>query len=209
MATTYKKLAQLIRDEYYLGHPSDDASLSLRFFAELIAQEVAEMATMNAFENSNQGDSTYSNDAFISVYRGLQLQVRSNGDKYIVLPATPTALPNNQEISEVEINGSRCIPAVPVTGRQTFALRLINKISNILMFKREGGEIVFQGSTALLEGTADVKLIGAVSGSDLLTSDLNIPKNYESKIMTKILSKLLPMKNRPIDYVNDSVSNPG
>lgn len=211
MATTYKKLAELTRNAYFKIIPSDDASLSLRFFAELIAQEVAEMATMNAFENSNQGESTYSNDAFISVFRNLSLLVRSNGEKYITLPSIPTALPNNQEIAEVEINGTKCLPAIPVTGRQIFALKLINKNSqsNFLMYKREGGEIIFQGPTTLLEGTADIKLIGAVSGDDLLTADLNIPKNFESRIMNKILSKLLPLKNQPIDYVNDAISNPG
>jgi len=211
MATTYKKLAELTRNSYFKVIPSDDASLSLRFFAELIAQEVAEMATMNAFENSNQGESTYSNDAFISVFRNLALLVRSNGEKYIKLPSTPTALPNNQEISEVEINGTKCLPAIPVTGRQMFALKLINKTQtgSLLMFKREGNEIIFQGPTTLLEGTADIKMIGAVSGDDLLTADLNIPKNFESRIMNKILGKLLPLKNQPIDYVNDSISNPG
>lgn len=211
MATTYKKLAELTRNSFYKSQPSDDASLTLRYFAELIGQEVAEMATMNAFENSNQGESTYSNDAFISVFRNLALLVRSNGEKYIKLPSIPTALPNNQEISEVEINGTKCLPAIPVTGRQMFALKLINKTQtgNLLMYKREGGEIIFQGPTTLLEGTADIKLIGAVSGDDLLTAELNIPKNFESRIMNKILGKLLPLKNQPIDYVNDAISNPG
>lgn len=210
MATTYKKLAELIRDTYYKSIPSDDANYSLRYFAELIAQEVAQMATDNAIENSNQGESTYANDAFLSVYRGLELQTRNNGERYFVLPATPTAMPNNQEVSEVSIEGSKCLSAIPKTNRQVFSQILIGgNPCGMSFFRREGNEIVFDGdNTSLIEGTVSTKLIGAVSGSDLLTSDLNIPKNYESKISTKILAKLLPLKQIPVDYINDAISNP-
>ena len=206
--TTYRKLSELISDSYYKLKASDDANYSLRYFAELVATEVAESATQNAIENSNNMDSTYSNDQFISVFRNLPLLEDTDGYKYSILPSTPTAMPNNQEISEVKIVGSTCIAAIPMTSRSSFSQSLIGLPKGMLLYKIEDGRIVFETSNPLLDGTVNIKMVGAVSGDDLLTSRLNIPKNYESRIMTKIMAKLLPTKNQPIDYVNDSISNP-
>jgi len=206
--TTYRKLAELISDSYYKLKASDDANYGLRYFAELGAMEVAEMAYLNAIENSNNGESTYSNDQFISVFKNQPILVGSDGVKYTVLPSTPTSLPNNNEVSEVKIVGSKCMACIPMTSRSSFSQSLIGLPKSMVLYKIEDGNIVYETSNPLLEGTATIKLVGAVSGDDLLTSALNIPKNYESRIMTKIMAKLLPMKNVPIDYVNDAISNP-
>jgi len=206
--TTYRKLSELISDSYYILKASDDAAIPLRRIAEMVAMEVAEMATMNAIEASQQGESTYASDQFISVFRNLPLLEDTDGYKYSVLPSTPTAMPNNQEISEVKIVGSTCMAAIPMTGRSSFSQSLIGLPKGMLLYKIEDGRIVFETSNPLLDGTVNIKMVGAVSGDDLLTSRLNIPKNYESRIMTKIMAKLLPTKNQPIDYVNDSISNP-
>jgi len=206
--TTYRKLSELISDSYYILKASDDAAIPLRRIAEMVAMEVAEMATMNAIEASQQGESTYASDQFISVFRNLPLLEDTDGYKYSVLPSTPTAMPNNQEISEVKIVGSTCMAAIHMTSRSSFSQSLIGLPKGMLLYKIEDGRIVFETSNPLLDGTVNVKMVGAVSGDDLLTSRLNIPKNYESRIMTKIMAKLLPTKNQPIDYVNDSISNP-
>ena len=206
--TTYRKLAELTRDLYYKGIPSDDAKYSLRFFAEQIAQEVAEMATMNAIENSNQGESTYANDQFISTFTNLPILQNVDGTKSTLLPSTPTAMPNNQEISQVKITGSTCMDCIPMTSRSYFSQQLIGWPLCMVFYKIEGESIVFESSNTLLEGTVSIKMIGAVSGQQLLDSALNIPKNYEGRITSKILARLLPLKREPIDYVNDSISNP-
>ena len=211
-ATTYKKLAQLIRDEYYRRNPSDDANYDLRFFAELVAQGVAEMAVQNAIDNSNQGESTYANDAFISSYTGLSLLTRDNGERYTIMPATPPAMPNNQEIVEVRIEGSKCLPAIPMTSRQSFSQQLVgdNGAYQGLKYKVKGKEIIFVSKTAaLLSGTVSLDLIGSVNIDELLSSDLSIPKNYEGPITLKILGRLIPTKGQPIDLINDGVPNPG
>ncbi len=52
---TYQQISEQIRTMLYNGVPSDDASFSLRYIAELVAQEVAVQARKNAFENSNAG----------------------------------------------------------------------------------------------------------------------------------------------------------
>lgn len=208
MGTTYRKIAELTSDTYFKLKASDDANYSLRYFAELAAQEVAEMAYMSAIENSNNGEGSYSNDQFISVFKNLPMVVDTDGEKYTSLPSTPAGLPNNAEISEVRIVGSKCMSCIPMTSRGSFAQSLIGIPKGMVLYKIENGKIVFVSNNPLLEGTVNIRMVGAVSGTELLTSALNIPKNYEGRIITNILKKLLPLKNQPIDYVNDSISNP-
>ena len=86
----------------YDGIPSDDAAFSLRFIAELVAQEVAVQARKNAFENSNAGETTYANDTFTSTFTNVTVTYNSTlKQNYSVLPQIPTALPNNQEIVNI------------------------------------------------------------------------------------------------------------
>ncbi len=209
-ATTYRKLAEMTRVEYYKIQPSDDASLSIRFFAEQVAQEVAVCAWESAIENSNQGEGTYAGGQFISTFKNIPIVLEDDGTKSSTLPSTPAGLPNNQEIASVKITGSKCLDCIPMSNNQAFSQQLIGLPCNMVFYKLEGGNIVYETSNALFEGgTATIKMVGAVSGEDLLSSDLTIPKNYESRIMTRILGRLLPLKQLPIDYVNDAISNPG
>ena len=95
MATTYRKLSQLIIDRHYQGIPNDDAQITLRHVAELIAIEVAFAATKSAFLNSQAGEATYANDQFVSVFNNIGLQTDDvTKEKYVLLPATPAGLPN-------------------------------------------------------------------------------------------------------------------
>lgn len=208
--TTYRKLAELIRDTYYKGKASDDANHSLRYFAELIAMEVAEQATTDAFANSNNGDTTYVNDQFISTYSNLSVQIDELQHKrYVVLPATPTALPNNQEVVSVK----------PVfafySKRQFYPLRAKDEsVQDLLpevpfeMYQVENGRVYFYNVSKFNFTAVNLKLAGAIPSGELMEAVLNIPKNVESRIMDKILGRLLPMKAIPEDNVNDNVSNP-
>src|SRR5215217_7726076 len=101
MSTTYKKLAELIRDTYYNTKASDDSQHSLRFFGELISSAVAECANEDAILNSNQQETTYANNQFISTFKSVPLLRDSDNTIYSVLPSTPTALPNGAEIVSV------------------------------------------------------------------------------------------------------------
>lgn len=209
MATTYRKLAEEIREAYYKGKPSDDASHSLRYFAEIIATCVAECATEDAYLNSNQGESTYSNNQFISTYKNVAISVDSDGEISSILPATPTSLPNNQEIVSVKVNGSKCMECIPMKAQSSFSQGLIGKPKSMVLYEINGTKVIYSSANPLFNPTsATIKMIGAVSGSDLLTSDLTIPKNYEGRIWDKVMARVLPLKPIQQDLINDSVSNP-
>lgn len=208
--TTIGKLAEIIRATYYRnGFPSDDASFSLVYFAELVAIQIAQMAFDDAISNSNQGECTYASDQFISTFKSVPVSQDTDGVYYSILPSTPTALPNGQEIAEVKINGNKC-ECVQIRNRSSFAQNIIGTPCGIITYKVEDGKVIYGSGTPLFapSGTATIKLVGAVSGTNLLDSNINIPKNYEDRIMNNILAKLIPLKQIPDDNLNNAISNP-
>ena len=207
---TYRKFAELIGDRHYAGFASDDATISLRHIAELVAAEVAWAAKKNAFENSNLGESTYTNDQFISVWNNLALQTDSiTKEKYVTLPATPAGLPNNQEVSSVAFTTCPNYKAVPLKQKDTFAQQFLDRPNRIYNYKIENGRVVFIELPNIVTGVVSLKLVGAVSGDNLLDSVLQIPKDVEVEIMDRVLLKLMPGKNNvPRDVINDSQSIP-
>lgn len=207
--TTYRKLAQIISDTYYRGISNDDVNLSLRYFAELVAQEVANFTTIDAFQNSKLGEATYANDQFISVFKGVAI-AKLGDELYSILPATPAGLPKNREITEVSIIGNKCLNAIPHRNYSSFTQSLIGIPNGMVLYKIESGKLIFETNNPLFDitNTVNIKMVGAVSGIALLDSELNIPKDVESKIKTKILGDLLPLKQIPQDLINDGVSNP-
>lgn len=211
MATTYRKLAEIISDTYYKGKTSDDANYRLPYFAELIAILVAECVTEDAFNNSNQGETTYANNQFISTFKDIEILEAADGEIYSVLPATPAGLPNGREIVSVDIEGSKCLSFIPIQAQAGFAQQLIGHPYGLNLYEINGTKVVFKPYSPLFDvssNTAKIKMVGAVSGSDLLTSDLTIPKNYEGRIWDRAMARLLPLKQVPQDTINDSVSNP-
>lgn len=206
--TTIRKEAQLIMSTYYRGTPSDDANFSLNYFAELVCQELASMATQDAFQNGNSGDSAYSNDQFITTFKDVPI-VTEDGEMYVVMPSTPASLPNGREVAQVSVSGSKCMEAVPLKNHSSFVQGLIGYPCGILTYKIEGGRIIFKTDNALFSATsATIKLVGAVESGDLLSSAINAPANYLSKMRTNILSQLIPLKQIPADNLNNAVSNP-
>lgn len=211
MATTYKKLAELIREAYYNGKPSDDANHTEAYFAELIAIEVAKCATQDAYVNSNNGEATYASGQFISTFNSVPILVKSDGTIYSVLPSTPPALPNGQEITSVKIDGNKCLEFIPQKAQSSFAQNLIGSVP-FNLYVISGKNIIYKPKSPLFDATdntATIEMVGAISGTDLLSSDLIIPKNYEGVIWDNIMAKILPTKQIQQDLINDSVSNQG
>ena len=207
MAITYYKISEQIRTTYYHGQPNDDASFSLRYIAEMVAQEVAFFSKQDAFENSNQGETTYANDQFISVFKNLPIV--DDGDKYTVLPLAPAGLPKNQEIVSVRITGNKCLDCIPMGSKDAFMQDLIGLPKGFVYYKIEDGKIVYVTSNPLIKGTADIKMIGAVSATgNILDAVLNVPKSTEIMIIDKILNRLRPTLQIPRDNLNDSISQP-
>lgn len=207
--STIGKEAQIIREVYYRGTPSDDANHSLRFFAELVATELAKMATNDALLNSSQGESAYSNDQFITTFPSVPILTDENGDFYSELPSTPASLPKGREIAEISINGAKCLPAIPISNRSSFAQELIGYPTCFITFKVEGNNIIYKtGNSSFNPSSAKMKLVGAVSGNDLLKSPINAPKNYLADMRRNILADMIPLKQIPQDNLNNAVSNP-
>lgn len=207
--STIAKQAQIIREIYYRGTPSDDSNHSLRFFAELVAQELAVMATQDAFLNSSGGESAYANDQFITTFKNVPITIDDDGEISAIMPSTPAALPNGREIAEVSISGSKCMEAVPLKNHSSFVQGLIGYPSCFVTFKVEGGKIIFKTDNPVFSPTsATIKLVGAVENGNLLESSINAPANYLSRMRTNILASLIPLKQIPQDNLNNAVSNP-
>lgn len=204
-ARTIGDLAELIRDSYYKSKTEDSVNYPIRYFAELIAIKVAKQATIDAFTNSNAGETTYANNQFITTFRDVAIAENSYGEKYSVLPATPTALPNGQEIVQVRIQGNNCMDCIPLKSQMSFAQNMIGLPPNMILYKVDGKNIVYETSNPLLEGSVTIRMVAAIPNSDVFNFPLNVPKNAEDGIMTEILAMLLPMKNTPVNNPNDQV----
>lgn len=210
--TTYGKLAEIIRDTYYRGKSSDDANYSVRYFAEQIAMEVAEMATINAFQNSNAGETAYANDTFTSTFTNIPVLTDAvRLERYSVLPQMPAALPNNQEITNITplgVKGGKK-QVVPMKGKDKFMQDILGAPKGFILYYIQDGKIFYDCVEEYMFTAVNITMIGAISTTgNLVDAPLNIPKNFEGKIMDKILSRLLPAKMIPQDNLNDGISNP-
>lgn len=207
---TYRKFSEIVLNEHYNGATMPDVPLTLRHIAELTATKVAKYAKKSAFENSNQGETTYANDQFISVFKNQPLLTDEvTNEKYIVMPATPAGLPNNQEIAQVSFVGCSGCHVVPMKNKDDFTESLLPPIPFIL-YKIESGNIVFRNLPKLVtNGNApvNVKMIGAVPGETLLDSVLNVPKDVEDDIRLELLAELAQLyKVKPQNINNTDAS---
>lgn len=208
--TTYGYISEQILTTYYKGVRNDDSQYSLRHIASMVAQEVALMARKNAFENSNGGDITYINDSFISTYKSVAVLLDSvSKEKYCVLPAVPTALPNNQEIVSVSLNTKTNKTFIPMRNKDRFAQSFLRPIKGMVFYYIEAGRIYFDNPENFQFTALTIKMAGALPSGAILDAQLNVPKNYESEIIDKVLSRLLSMSRLGQDLTNDgdSISN--
>ena len=208
--TTYGYISEQILTTYYKGVRNDDSQYSLRHIASMVAQEVALMARKNAFENSNGGDITYINDSFISTYKSVAVLLDAiSKEKYCVLPAVPTALPNNQEIVSVSLNTKTNKTFIPMRNKDRFAQSFLRPIKGMVFYYIEAGRIYFDNPENFQFTALTIKMAGALPSGAILDAQLNVPKNYESEIIDKVLARLLSMSRLGQDLTNDgdSISN--
>ena len=205
--TTYGYIAEQISTTYYKGIRNDQSQYSLRHIATMVAQEVAVMARKNAFENSNNGDVTYINDQFISTYQNVPVLTDNVSTyKYCVLPAVPTALPNNQEIVSVSLNTKTNKTFLPIKNKDRFMQAFMKPIRGTVFYYIENGRLYFDNPYNYQFSALTIKMAGALPSGNILDAPLNIPKNYESEIIDKILNRLLTMSRLGQDLTNDGDS---
>lgn len=207
-ATTYQKISEQIRTLVGNGVVSDDFNFSLRYIAELVAQEVAVQARKNAFENSNLGDTTYANDTFTSTFTSIPV-VYDNVLKqnYSVLPQIPAALPNNQEIVSITPLGiqGRRRQIVLMKNKDKFMQDMLPSVRGFILAYIENGKLYYDNIQEYMFNSVNITMIGSISSTgDLLSANLNVPKSVESEIIGKILQMLRASKGLPEDVMNDA-----
>lgn len=208
--TTYGYISEQILTTYYKGIRNDDSQYSLRHIASMVAQEVAVMARKNAFENSNNGDVTYMNDTFITTYKNVPVLLDNvSKEKYCDLPAVPVALPNNQEIVAVSLNTKTNKQFIPIKNKDRFMQAFLRPIKGVVYFYAENGRLYFDNPDNFQFSALTLKMAGALPSGSIVDAPLNIPKNYESEIIDKVLNRLLTMSRLGQDLTNDgdSISN--
>jgi hypothetical protein len=205
---TYQQISEQIRTMLYDGIPSDDAAFSLRFIAELVAQEVAVQARKNAFENSNAGETTYANDTFTSTFTNVTVTYNSTlKQNYSVLPQIPTALPNNQEIVNITPVGilGRRRQIVLMKNKDKFMQDMLPPVRGFILAYIEDGKLYYDNIQEYMFTAVNITMVGAISSTgDLLSANLNVPKSSESEIIGKIFQMLRASKGLPEDVVNDA-----
>jgi hypothetical protein len=205
---TYQKISEQIRTMLYGGVPSDDASFSLRYIAELVAQEVAFQARKNAFENSNAGETTYANDTFTSTFTNVSVLFDSTlKQKYSVLPQIPAALPNNQEITSITPLGiiGRRRQIVMMKNKDKFMQDMLPPVRGFILAYIEDGKLYYDNVQEYMFTSVNITMVGAISSTgDLLSANLNVPKSVESEIVSKLFQLLRASKSLPTDVMNDA-----
>lgn len=203
---TVGKLAEEIITEYYKQVKSDNSNYTLRHVAEQVATEIANQAWQNAVQQDKLGESVYANDMFITPFFGLTLLTDVNGNKYVPMPQTPAGLPQQREVAFVGFTGNKKTRVYPIRNKDRFMQQLQPTPRWMVMYYVEGNNIVFDNISDLITGPVDIKLVGAVGNGQLVDMPINAPKNVQSMIFDKILSRMLPMRNVLPDNVNDAVS---
>jgi hypothetical protein len=192
----------------YGGIPSDDAAFSLRYIAELVAQEVAVQARKNAFENSNAGETTYANDTFTSTFTNVTVTYNSTlKQNFSVLPQIPTALPNNQEIVSITPLGiiGRRRQIVLMKNKDKFMQDMLPPVRGFILAYIEDGKLYYDNIQEYMFTSVNITMVGAISSTgDLLSANLNVPKSVESEIIGKIFQMLRASKGLPLDVMNDA-----
>lgn len=205
---TYQKISEQIRTMLYNGIPSDDAAFSLRYIAELVAQEVAVQARKNAYENSNGGETTYANDTFTSTFKSIPVSYDSIlKQSYSVLPQIPAALPNNQEIVNITPLGiqGRRRQIVLMKNKDKFMQDMLPAVKGFILAYIEDGKLFYDNITEYMFNAVNITMVGAISSTgDLLDAELNVPKSVESEIIGKIFQLLRASKGLPEDVMNDA-----
>jgi hypothetical protein len=205
---TYQQISEQIRTMLYDGIPSDDAAFSLRYIAELVAQEVAVQARKNAFENSNAGETTYANDTFTSTFTNVTVTYNSTlKQNYSVLPQIPAALPNNQEIVNITPVGilGRRRQIVLMKNKDKFMQDMLPPVRGFILAYIEDGKLYYDNIQEYMFTSVNITMVGAISSTgDLLSANLNIPKSSESEIIGKIFQMLRASKGLPEDVMNDA-----
>lgn len=210
MATTintYGALAEEIITEYYKKFKNDNSNYTIRHIAEQVAQEVAMQAFNDAVLQDRLSESIFANDQFITSYTGLSITTLADGRKGVPLPNQPAGLPKGRELAYIGFTGNKKTQVFPMRNKDLFMQQLTPTPKWMILAYIEGQNVFFENLSSLVTANVDMKLVGAVgTGQQLVDTPLNMPKQMQSIIMDKVLSRMNPIRNVLPDNVNDDVS---
>lgn len=205
--STYGMLSEEIRNQYNKKIGSDNDTYTLRHIATMVAQEVAFFAKGDAFEQSNIGESMFSNDQFIVKYSSLVMLTATDGTKYVPLPSSPIGLPQGREIVFVGFTGNKKNQVFPMRTKDRFMQQMTKTPKWMILYYIENGNIIFDNLSPLINSPVDVDTVAGIpSGTNLLDLPLFLPRNYESLILDKVLGRMNTERNIQPDNVNNNTS---
>lgn len=205
--STYGMLSEEIRNQYDKKIGSDNSTYTLRHIATMVAQEVAFFAKADAFEQSNIGEATFSNDQFIVTYNGLTMLTDVQGYKYVPLPSSPIGLPQGREVEYVGFTGNKKTQVFPMRNKDRFMQQMTKTPKWMALYYVENGNIIFDNLSPLISDTVDLKLVAGIpTGTNLLDLPLFLPRNYESIILDKVLNRMNVERNILPNNVNDNIN---
>ena len=98
---------------------------------------------------------------------------------------------------------------MPISNKDRFTQAFLRPIAGTIFYYIESGKLYFDNPNNFQFTALTIKMAGALPSGDILDAQLNIPKNYESEIIDKVIARLLSVARLGQDLVNDgdSISN--
>ena len=90
--------------------------------------------------------------------------------------------------------------------KDRFAQAFLRPIKGVIFYYIEAGRLYFDNPENFQFSLVTIKMAGALPSGAILDAQLNIPKNYESEIIDKVLNRLLSTSRLSQDLTNDGDS---
>ena len=204
---TRRVLIEQIRRIYYGGVPSDDASLSEKEVNLYINQAIAYMAKVNYTDSIKLDGIETVSDAFYTTFKNLTLSKDTDtGYWYASLPHPPVGLSRGYGISSVTFAVSTGLAKapVPVSPRELDFIDNMKKPPSKIFYWAEGVRLYFKSPYYNLDNKLPIVRMVTVESSDL-DSQLTIPAEYVSEMISWIMNQLNNRKSIQEDTTNDGL----
>lgn len=204
---TNKEFCQEVLYEVYGGMPPSDARITERFVLTKLYDQIANLATVNAFANNNIEGVTYADDVFYVAFNSLALTDDApTGYKVLTLPAMPVGLPSQRSL--------RLTPTSPVCDEQRAMIKMmpagnVQRMHSLPPVRKvfafvQGSKLFFYINPKmfpLLElSTVNLTMATAATGLD---GELNMPQDMIMTAKTRIVAELRASLMIPQDIKND------
>jgi hypothetical protein len=204
---TRRVLIEQIRRTYYGGVPSDDASLSEKEVNLYINQAIAYMAKVNYTDSIKLDGVETVSDAFYTTFKDLALSKDTDtGYWFTNLPHPPLGLSRGYGISSVTFAVSTGLAKapVPISPRELDLIDNMKKPPSKIFYWAEGGRLYFKSPYYNLNNKFPIVRMVTAESNDL-DSQLTVPVEYVSEMVSWIMNQLGTRKNIQEDTTNDGL----